>query len=138
MVVLGKLAPGRQPLPFMTPDALYAICRYDLTNDPVAISAPLPDAGWALSIHSPQGDNFYAMPGQPQQTSDVSVVLVPGLDRASEIIPAARRPATPDSQIASPSNEGLIVIRAPLRGLAWRGEIEAALQRATCAPAKRS
>ena len=29
------------------------------------------------------------------------------------------------------------MVRAPLRGLAWRGETEALLRRATCTPVKR-
>ena len=33
MVVLPPPAPGKQPLPFLTPDSLYAMCRYDVSVD---------------------------------------------------------------------------------------------------------
>jgi uncharacterized membrane protein len=137
MIVLPAPAPSKQFLPFMTPDALYAICRYDITKDPVTVVAALAEPGWALSLHTPQGDNFYVMPAQQAPRSDVSLVVVPGGDRVSEV-PVARRTGPLDTHIASPADEGLIVVRAPLKGLAWRAETEAVLRRASCTPAKRS
>src|SRR5689334_11715976 len=62
MVILAPPAPGKEALPFLTPDALYAICRYDLSRDSLLITATLAHLGWALSLHTPQGDNFYVMP----------------------------------------------------------------------------
>jgi uncharacterized membrane protein len=137
MVVLPPVVPGKEPLPFMLPDALYAMCRYDVSEDPVAVSAALADAGWTLSLHTPQGDNFYVMPAQQLRRPEVSFVLVPGGDRVSEFAPTPRRASNPGSQIPSPSLEGLAVVRAPLRGLAWRAEAEAALRRASCTTVKR-
>lgn len=137
MVVLPPVVPGKEPLPFMVPDALYAMCRYTLADDPVAVSAALSGAGWTLSLHTPQGDNFYVMPAQQLRRPEVSFVLVPGGDRISESVPAPRRVSAPGSQIPSPSLEGLVVVRAPLRGLAWRAEAETLLRRASCAAVKR-
>ena len=53
---------------------------------------------------------------------------------SGDLIPAVTRraPAASEDQIASPSQEGLIIIRAPLKGLASKGEAEAALARAKC------
>jgi uncharacterized membrane protein len=137
MVILPPVAPGKEPLPFMVPDALYAMCRFTLADDPVAVSAALADAGWTLSLHTPQGDNFYVMPAQQLRRPEVSFVLVPGADRLSEYAPVPRRVSAPGSQIPSPSLEGLVVVRAPLKGLAWRTQAEALLRRASCAAVKR-
>jgi uncharacterized membrane protein len=137
MVVLPPVAPGKEPLPFMVPDALYAMCRYSISDDPVAVSAALAEAGWTLSLHTPQGDNFYVMPATQLRRPEVSFVLVPGGDRYSDHAPAPRRVNAPGAQIPSPSLEGLVVVRAPLRGLAWRAEAEAQLRRASCATVKR-
>jgi uncharacterized membrane protein len=38
MVFLPPPAPGKQPLPFLTPDALYAMCRYDVSVDSLAVT----------------------------------------------------------------------------------------------------
>jgi len=134
MVVLPPQAPARQLLPYLPPDMLYAMCRYDLTGGPVAVTAVVADAGWALSLHSPRGGNYYVLPGQQQRRTEVSLLVVPsGPDAA--LIP--RRESPTDSHIASPTLEGLIVVRGPLRGLAWAAETEATLRRATCTQVKR-
>jgi uncharacterized membrane protein len=131
MVVLPLQAPGRQILPYLSPDMLYAMCRYDLSGGPVAVAASVLDAGWVLSLHTPQESNFYVLPGQSQRRTDVSFLLVPTAPDTGTVAP---RVSSADTQIASPTLEGLIVLRAPLRGLAWAAETEAALQRAACTP----
>lgn len=138
MVLVPPATPTAQLLPFMAPATLYAICRYDLTEGPVTVTAALAEAGWALSLHTPQGDNFYVMPAQQLRRPEVSLLVVPGGDRVPEFVPAASRVGAQGNQIASPANEGLIVVRAPLRGLAWRSEAEALLNRSSCTQVKRS
>jgi uncharacterized membrane protein len=136
MVVLPPPTPGKQPLPFLTPDALYAMCRFDVSVDSLAVTAAVAHAGWTLSLHTPLGDNFYVMPAQQLRRSEVSLLVVPA-DRLGEFASPAKRTIAADSQIQSPSSEGLVVVRAPLKGLAWRAEAEALLRRASCTPVKR-
>ena len=131
MSVLPLQAPGRQILPFLPPDMLYAVCRYDLSGGPVVVTATVPDAGWALSAHSPEGGNLYVLTGQRQRRIEVSFLLK---SSGPEVQPIPRQQGVPETQIASPTLEGLIVLRAPLRGLAWAAETEAILQRAVCRP----
>jgi uncharacterized membrane protein len=137
MVVLPPPAPGKQVLPYLAPDALYAMCRYDVSADSLVVNVAMGDIGWTLSLHTPQGDNFYVMPAQSQRRADVSLTVVPGIDRFGDFVAAPRRPTAQEAQIASPSWEGLLMVRAPLKGLAWRAETEALLRRATCTPVKR-
>ena len=47
---------------------------------------------------------------------------------------SSRRVTGDDLQIESPVTEGLVLVRAPLRGLSWRAETEAKLRRASCTP----
>jgi len=137
MVFLPPPVPGKQPLPFLTPDALYAMCRYDVSVDSLVVTAAMVHAGWTLSMHTPQGDNFYVMPAQQLRRGEVSLTVVPGAERLSEFATTPRRLSATESQIPSPSYEGLVVVRAPLKGLAWRAEAEAILRRASCTPVKR-
>jgi uncharacterized membrane protein len=137
MVVLPPLAPGKQPLPYLAPDALYAMCRYDVSVDSLMVTAPMARAGWTLSLHTPQGDNFYVMPAQETRPGDISLTVVPSAERLGEFAATPRRVSVQEMQVASPSWEGLVVVRAPIKGLAWRAETEAALRRATCVPVKR-
>jgi len=129
--VLPLQAPGRQILPFLPPDMLYAMCRYDLSGGSVAVSAGVLDAGWALSLHTPDGRNLYVLPGQPQRRVDVSFVIVP---TGPDAPPPPRRESPADTQIASPTLDGVAILRAPIRGLAWMAETEAVLRTARCTP----
>ena len=54
--------------------------------------------------------------------------------------PAQSRPAATgvETQVVSPTAEGLIVVRAPVIGIAWSGETEAALRQASCTQIKRA
>ena len=111
-------------------DALYAACRYRpdrRLRSPV--SAVLADPGWTLSLHTPQGDNFYVMPAQQLRRSEVTFVITPQSERLVDF-GSSRRVSGDDSQIESPVTEGLVLVRAPLRGLSWRAETEAKLRRA--------
>ena len=100
----------------------------------MAVSAVLSDPGWTLSLHTPQGDNFYVMPSQQLRRSEVSLVISPAAERLVDFV-SSRRYSGDASQIESPVTEGLVLVRAPLRGLAWRAETEAKLRRANCNPA---
>jgi uncharacterized membrane protein len=138
MVVLPPLAPGKQPLPYLPPDALYAMCRYDISVDSLTVTAAMAHAGWTLSLHTPQGDNFYVLPASQLRRGEVSLMVVPAAERlGGEFQPAPRRVNDQETHIASPSWEGLVVVRAPLKGLSWRAQAEAVLRRATCTPVKR-
>ena len=39
MQILSVAAPGAEPVPFMSPDARYAMCRFDATGGPVSVAA---------------------------------------------------------------------------------------------------
>lgn len=136
MVALPPLSSGKQILPFLPPDTVYAICRYDLSGGSVAVTAAVTGPGWVLSLHSRDGDNFYALPGQQLSEEKVSFLLVPsGTVEAAHV----RQASTPlDAQVVSPTTEGLIVVRAPVIGIAWSGEVEATLRQSSCTQVKRA
>jgi uncharacterized membrane protein len=133
MVFLPSPTPATQLLPYVAADALYAVCRYDISSAPLTVSAILPDPGWTLSLHTPQGDNFYVMPAQQLRRSDVTFVVYPGADRVLDL-GSTKLPTGTETQIESPGTEGLVMVRAPLRGLSWKADTEAKLRRASCTP----
>lgn len=136
MRVLPAASPSAQPLPFMSPDVRYAVCRFDIGAGPVAISALLPDKGWSLALYTPEGDSFYAVPAPDSRRVEVSFLLVSPVERpALGVLHLGRAVAEARvSEIAVPQREGLVVVRAPLRGDAYANEIEAQLGRANCGP----
>lgn len=122
-----------QPLPFMGPDTRIAVCRYDVSDGPIAVSAVLPDKGWSLAIYSAQGDNFYVVPAQDYRRSELAFQLIPQGERFLGMFNLGSRGfETSASQITVPSPQGLIIVRAPMRGRAYQSETESYLARAHC------
>lgn len=132
MRVLPPSTAGSQLLPFIGPDVRMAVCRYDVTDGPIKVTAVLPDKGWTVSLYTLQGDNFYALPSQDFRRLEVGFQLVPQAERYLSIFSLGRSAETNASQVAVPQMQGLIVIRAPLHGRAFQSEAEALLSRAQC------
>lgn len=133
MTVLPPLTPDTQPLPFLSADVRYAMCRYDTNKAPVAVSAVLPDAGWSLALYSPQGDNFYVATGTQGLQTDLSILLVTSDERFMGLTPEAKGlPPSTQAVQPIPARQGLAVVRAPDTGFANRGEVEATLRKASC------
>jgi uncharacterized membrane protein len=137
LVVLPPLAPGAQVLPYLAPDMLYGICRFDLSQGAVEMSALLPEAGWSFALYTRQGDNFYATPGQKLKPTQIAFVLAPASDRLVNLTPGVRKTDVEVSQVTSPDQEGLMVVRAPLKGVAFEAAAQAELKRAKCSPVRR-
>ncbi len=133
MQILPVVAPDAQPLPFLSPDARYAVCRFDARDGAVSISAVLPDEGWVLALFSPDGDNFFTSVASPERRPEVSLLLVPGDDSWRSGGGAGPGVAvTREATLTIPANEGIAVIRAPDRGEAYRPRAMAELKRAQC------
>ena len=122
MQVLHPITPGKEPIPFLSPDARYAMCRFDTTKGPVDVKATLPpDAGWTVTVHSPQGDNLYAAASTPGRVTPILLVLVPSNDRFLGVTPEARgisRGTQPPLTVSA--TQGIVVVRGPDNGFAYR------------------
>jgi len=133
MQFLAPITPDAQPLPFMFPDARYAICRFDTADGAVNLSAVLPEPGWVLSLYSPEGDNFFNSVASPGRQPEVSILLVPGEDAwRGEGITAPGAAVTQSATLTITANEGIAVIRAPDKGEAYSARAMADLKRARC------
>lgn len=136
MRLLPAATVNSQPLPFISPDVRLAVCRYDVSQGPVVISAQLPDKGWSLGLYTRTGDNFYSVAASDFRKSEVRFTLVPPPEKLLGIFNWGRTADTSASRISVPQNEGLIVVRAPMRGRVYQSETEAVLSRAQCASAR--
>lgn len=123
---------GQTPLPFLTADMRYAMCRFDLSSNSVQVAAVLPDIGWSLTLYTPQGDNFYAVPGLEGRVVTAQFSLSVASDRLLLPVPGVRRADTDATQVTSPQREGLIVVRAPNLGPANLVAVEEALKQSSC------
>ena len=134
MHVLSEVGPGSDPLPFLSPDARYAFCRFDTSAGPVTVTATLPpDPGWMLAVMSPQGDNIYASASTPGRSTPITLALVPSEEHFLGVTPEARGIARDtEPPVALAAKHGIVVVRAPDRGISYRRDTEAALSTARC------
>lgn len=138
MKLIPPVTRAAQPLPFLAPDARYAMCRFDTSKSPVTVSAILPGVGWSLAIYTTAGENIYAATGLPSQETNAAIRLVPSGDRFTGLTPESRGLApTTRQELSIAARQGVVIVRAPDRGIAYHGLTEATLATATCVPAAR-
>jgi uncharacterized membrane protein len=134
MQIMPAVSAKSQPLPFMGPDATYAMCRYDNTHGTVSINAALIEPGWTLALYSPEGENFYTAVAQPGRVMYVSLLLVPSGDRFPGLSTEPRsQGATESASLTLVSPSGLAILRAPDMGQSYRARNHAGLAAAQCA-----
>ncbi len=133
MRVLPQPSQKSQIFTFQGPDISYAACRFNVAEAAYAVRATLPDAGWTLSVHNATGDSVYMVTGQEQRRTDVAVLVLPPGDRFVGVLPEARL-AAGFAQVPVSSSEGIVLLRAPNKGMAYKAEVDAELAKATCVP----
>lgn len=133
MQVLQPISPSHQPLPFLSADARYAICKFSSAKGPVDVTAQLPDRGWTLGVYRPDGTTAYFAAGSLSRPTKVAFTLLAGDDRFIGLSQQVLGPSAQTApQLTIAAREGLIVVRAPDRGQAYRQSEQATLALATC------
>lgn len=131
-VLLPTPTPEAQLLPMMAHDVRYAVCRFDLLDGPVTFRTQLLDSAWSISIYTPLGLNHYTVTGADIRRDDVTVVLTQAVeDDEATVVPGTGATSNVVT-VTTPSDQGLLVMRAPLRSSAYTALTEAALQTTTC------
>lgn len=133
MTVLDPIQPGDQPLPYLTSDARYAMCAFSTSVGAVRVTAQLPDTGWSLGVVRADGTSAYFAAAAPGRRTAITLKIVPDDNRFMGLTPQARGEivdANPQLTIAA--HDGLVVLRAPDKGLAYQERSAATLAQATC------
>jgi uncharacterized membrane protein len=135
----GKTSPDsrREPLAFMAPDVRYAICRYDLSEGPLQLVAPMPDALWSIALYTRQGQNYYLVSGRNVQSRRVNLLVVREEDggaRDNTDNNAGGDDELREVTVSAPGSSGIIVIRAPIPTPAQEQRIARQLATAFCRP----
>lgn len=134
-VILPAVDPAHQPLPFLSPDARYAMCHFDTANGPVAVYAQLPDHGWTIGVYRPDGSSAYFAAAPPGRFTQINLNIGPADNRFLGLTPEAKgKINSGQAPLTVTAKEGLIVVRAPDRGLAYAAEDEQGLTKSACAP----
>ena len=109
-----------------SPDLLYNVCVYDLSNGPVRISADVPQGTyWSISFYDMNTNNFRVI--NDGQATAGAVLLV--LTRAGAQTP----PPAGAEIVTSPTDRGIALIRTLIDDERRYPEIDAARRQAKCA-----
>jgi uncharacterized membrane protein len=134
-VLLPQAAPGQKRFPYADPAVAMAFCRFDLSNGPLRVRAPLGRAGYAsLSFHSRRGAVFYALTDRAATHGFMeAIVATPAQLRALAAQDDEDNPSE-DLRVVSPTAEGFVLTRvfSELPGLYAAAEIQA--KSLTCVP----
>ena len=129
-----SVAASEPPLPFMAPDIAHAFCRFDLSTNNVLVKTALGDSTWSIAVSGRHGENFYFISGAEAKRRELRLLLVPRSRLSQEV--STERSEEGDEQIIviTPEMQGLVVLRAPIRGPSFAADTVKALQGAECRP----
>jgi uncharacterized membrane protein len=109
-----------------SPDLLYSICVYDVSEKPLRITAPVPDTYWSISFYQTNTDNFYVLNDRQAKSNPVDIVLV-GPDMA---LPHAENVQV----VVAPTNKGVFLLRSLIEDEDKLGDLIKVQRLATCRP----
>ncbi len=130
----GKTVPY---LPFTSPDVVTAYCLFDISQNNVIVKSPLPEGPWSLTISARSGENFYVVTGADAKRPQVRLLIIPQTRLPEEESTEKTEEGDEQNIIVSPSQNGIIAIRAPLRGESFRQQALEELRKARCEIQKR-
>lgn len=109
-----------------SPDLLYSVCSYDVSEAPLRISASVPDCYWSLSFFASNTDNFFVINDREVKANPVEILLVgPGMSYKS---PGNAQVVT------SPSTRGVALIRILITDEDRIEELTKTQRQASCSP----
>ena len=139
LAILTQTADAPTPIAFMAPDVRYAICRYDLSNGPLQLRAPLPNDLWSIALYSKHGENYYLISGKDVQSKAVNLLVV--VDKTidnekqeDQNLGASGKAELREITVSAPAKTGIILIRAPVPKPAFAAEVSTLLEQAFCRP----
>jgi uncharacterized membrane protein len=94
-----------------SPDLLYSICCYDVSRQPVHLTAVVPDNYWSISGYAMNTDNFFVINDTQVKSNPIEVILT----RKG----TTYRDTTGEAHvITAPSDKGIVLIRTVITGKA--------------------
>jgi uncharacterized membrane protein len=104
-------APDKAAMPFMDPAFAMAVCRYDLTNAPLKFSVPISQAYTSVSFYTRSDIAYYAINDRAAGRRVIELDLMTP-DQHNDLPDNEEITAADRLIVESPTNTGLIVIKA--------------------------
>ena len=120
-------------MPYMDPAFAAAVCRYDLANGPLKLTAPVSPAYTSVSFYTRRGVAYYAINDRAAGRRIIELDLMTSAQRAE--LPEDEDVTAADRLIVdSPTPTGIIAIRALAPEPGLMGKAQAAIAAAQCRP----
>jgi uncharacterized membrane protein len=111
ITVIPAATPQNALLPYMDPAFAAAVCRYDLSNGPLKLTAPIGTAYVSASFYTRRGVAYYAINDRAAGRRVIELELMTSAQRSQ--LPDDEEVTAADRLIVeSPTTTGLIVLRA--------------------------
>jgi len=111
-----------------SPDLLYSLCLYDLSEGPVQISGRVPNSYWSLQLYGMNTDNFAGVSNTRNQVDRAGKTY-----RITLVGPEQAVGEDADEIIRAPENRGLALVRMAAIGQSAE-QLQAVQQQAICQP----
>ena len=131
MAPLAASKPGAEIMPFMDPAFAAAVCRYDLSDGPLKLTAPISLAYTSVTFYTRRSVAFYAINDRAAGRRTIELDLMTAAQHAQ--VPEDEEVTAADRLIIeSPTTMGLIVLRAMAPEPSLMPMARQALAAATC------
>jgi len=131
MVPLPSPSPQAALMPFMDPAFVTAVCRYDLSQGSLKLTAPVTPAYTSVSFYTRQGIAYYAINDRAAGRRVIELELMTSEQRAQ--LPEEEDVTAADRLIVeSPTLTGLIVLRAMTPEASVMPTVRSVLGQAKC------
>jgi uncharacterized membrane protein len=109
--LIPEPTPAKAALPFMDPAFAVAVCRYDLSNGPLKLTAPVSQAYTSVTFYTRHGIAYYGINDRAAGRRVIELDLMTA--QQHEQLPEEEDVTAADRLIIdSPTTTGLIVVRA--------------------------
>jgi uncharacterized membrane protein len=120
-------------MPFMDPAFAMAVCRYDLTKSPLKFSVPISQAYTSVSFYTRSDIAYYAINDRAAGRRVIELDLMTA-EQHSEVPDNEEITAADRLIVESPTNTGLIVIKALAAEPGLLAAAQSLLTAARCQP----
>jgi uncharacterized membrane protein len=133
VVPVPSPSPDKATMPFMDPAFAMAVCRYDLTKAPLKFSVPISQAYTSVSFYTRSDIAYYAINDRAAGRRVIELDLMTQ-EQHSEVPDNEEVTAADRLIVESPTNTGLIVIKALAAEPGLLASAQSSLTGARCQP----
>lgn len=126
-------------LPSATSKSIVGLCKFDLSNGPIALQAKLPHSYWTFAVYSQSGRQVYALNDVQAGTSEFKVELSKTKSILEQLFGNGRAEDLTQTEnlgwhAETAESRGVAVIWIPISDELMRPQIEASMKQSSCQP----